>query len=273
MEERFLSLLRCPHCRGSLSLAAEALCCPECLRTYPLQENIPLFLNEAGKDNPWEKYFNEQAKEKGDSIAANSYLHEAHFRLLRQAFYELIGQVEGAVILDVGCGTGHFASSLAGQNFLVGLDVSLGMLKAAATKGFHPVLSQGGRWPVADDAFDLVLANSVLQCVAEAEMFLAEMSRACRPGGRLIISAFNCQNIGWQLIRHLVKRQHPRLFFHPISKVVGLLKEYGSELIKINLLFYPLPWRKQFKRLGRFSRGVIPVASSFVLEAKKSSSS
>lgn len=269
MDERLLARLRCPNCHHSLSFKDQILLCSGCQRTYSLYKNIPQFLEPTKNNCRWEKYFNNQIEEKGDTIAANSYLNQSHFRLLQQAVSKVVGDIKNLTIIDLGCGTGHFSSALAAHNFLVGLDLSLKMLIAAQAKGFQPVQASASKLPLADNSFDLVLANSLIQCLADAEKFLAELVRICAPGGRIIISAFNSQNLFFRLFRYLELTKRPPLFLHPLKKIINLLASQDTQILTIYLLFYPLKFKKEVINLRAFQKSLLYLASSFIVEVQK----
>ncbi|MCX7974796.1 MAG: methyltransferase domain-containing protein [Candidatus Aminicenantes bacterium] len=270
MEEKLLHRLRCPSCYHPLYYDGQILSCSACQQSYLFYKNIPLLSKQARIDRDWERFFNGQVKQKGDTIAANSYLNEHHFYLLQQAVLEMVGPVKNMNIIDIGCGTGHFSASLAKENLLVGLDLSLQMLMAAEAKGFYPIQASALELPLAENSFDLVLANSIIQCIHEIENFLAGLVRLCLPGGRIIISAFNCQNFFFKTFRQLKRNQSPRLFLYPLGKIVPTLAKFGARPSRITLLFYPFKLRKKILDFKFFEKAFLLVASSFVLEARKS---
>jgi len=269
MDEKLLNYLRCPGCHSPFIFEGQSLFCSGCQQTYSFFKNIPQLLNQSALNDSWQRYFEAQIREKGDSVAANSYLNQGHFRRLQQTVLETIGKTSDKVIVDVGCGTGHFTASLASQNILLGLDLSLEMLLAAESKGFFPVQARATELPLADNAFDLVLANSVIQCLPDARKFLAELVRVSNEGGRIIISGFNSQNIFLRTWQHLEITRRPPLFFHPLNRIIEILADSGAQTLKVRLLFYPLRTRKEFFHPRRFRPACLYMASSFVLEARK----
>jgi len=100
----------------------------------------------------------------------------------------------GDRVLDLGCGTGELARTLAAAGLRVtGCDISPQMLLRAARD--DAATDQGGcvRWvrlepgwqtlPFVAAAFDVVIAASVLEYVAEPGGMLRECARVLRPGG------------------------------------------------------------------------------------------
>ena len=54
LDEKFLSILACPKCKGGLEYRPEQqrLMCPACRLQYPIQDDIPILLVEKGESLP-----------------------------------------------------------------------------------------------------------------------------------------------------------------------------------------------------------------------------
>ena len=92
----------------------------------------------------------------------------------------------GDRVLEVGCATGTLTSYLADSGYRVaGLDRSDGMIRRG--RNDHPQLNlnvgDAMMLPYDNDAFDAVVAASVVNVVDDAEAVLTEMHRVCAPGG------------------------------------------------------------------------------------------
>ena len=118
---------------------------------------------------------------------------------LASRLLKLAGDVSGCEVLDAGCGEGHAARLFARHGaMVVGVDISPRLLEAARN---HPVSRQWGiRFLEADltlglpsyrERFDLVIANMVLDGVADYRGLLRTVSEVLTPTGRLLLSLNN----------------------------------------------------------------------------------
>ncbi len=107
-----------------------------------------------------------------------------------------------ARLLDFGCGTGELAAAFAARGYVVtGGDIAESML-AEARRAFGDqvtwrLLEPSPRLPFDDGAFDVVVASSVLEYLADARAVIAEWARVLGRGGVL---AFTVPNV-WHPIR------------------------------------------------------------------------
>lgn len=105
----------------------------------------------------------------------------------------------GERALDVCCGTGDLALTLAGRGAnVVGLDFSEPMLIVARTKAQKLKSNAAVRFvqgdalniPFPDAAFDLITVGYGLRNLSSWEAGLAEMARVAAPGARLLVLEF-----------------------------------------------------------------------------------
>ena len=122
---------------------------------------------------------------------------------------EMMGDLKGARVLDVGCGDGTLACAAASRGAVVtGLDPDPAMVAAGrarpARDGLEVEFMDGRieRLPFADGSFDVVVAVTVLCFVADARAAVREMARVLRPGGRLVLGELGRWNL-WAAIRRL----------------------------------------------------------------------
>lgn len=97
-------------------------------------------------------------------------------------------------ILDNGTGLGTYLEACGRVNpdsLRIGLEVEFDRAVEALSRADGIILGVGERLPFADDTFDLILSNEVLEHVADDREGAAEMARVARPGGRIVIFAPN----------------------------------------------------------------------------------
>lgn len=113
---------------------------------------------------------------------------EALLAIDQQRFFAAIGDL----VLEVGCATGALAANLAARGYRVsGLDRSDDMIRRARSDHPHLDLCVGDATalPYDDNAFDGVVAASVINIVPDGRHVLFEMHRVCTPGGAISVLA------------------------------------------------------------------------------------
>lgn len=102
--------------------------------------------------------------------------------------------VANNVVLDVGCGTGLFFSSVATQaNIVVGVDISRKLLlkakeQAAAFQNVLILQADADHLPFQDVFFDAVFAFTVLQNMPKPSETVKELKRVAELGGRVVVT-------------------------------------------------------------------------------------
>jgi arsenite methyltransferase len=114
----------------------------------------------------------------------------------RRIVREALAAASGERILDVGCGPGFYCAELREEvgpsGSVVGVDSSPAMLELAARRcaGHDNVElheADAVSLPVDDERFDAAVCVQVLEYVADPTAGLAEINRALRPGGRVVV--------------------------------------------------------------------------------------
>ena len=105
-------------------------------------------------------------------------------------------RLQPVAILDLGAGTGTFSKALL-QRYrkadVIALDVALNMLRHTQRRGrwFRKprcVCSDAERLPFADDSFDFIFSNLMLQWCMDLESVFTELRRVLAPGGLLMFT-------------------------------------------------------------------------------------
>jgi malonyl-CoA O-methyltransferase len=110
---------------------------------------------------------------------------------------QLIGNVAGPTVADIGCGTGRYAIRLAaGGAKVTALDFSEGMLERARAKSRSETVKfithdLAQPFPLGSSSLDRVLCCLVLDHIADLKSFFAELRRICKPDGFVVISVMH----------------------------------------------------------------------------------
>ncbi|TBR71302.1 MAG: class I SAM-dependent methyltransferase [Nevskiaceae bacterium] len=177
---------------------------------------------------------------------------------------DLMGDLAGVHVLDVGCGDGALVCAAASRGAeATGVDPDPAMLAAARTRadkdGITAAFLEGRieRLPFPDAAFDVVVSITVLCFVPDASASVREMARVLRPGGRLVLGELGRWSL-WALVRRLRgwlgsatwKAAH----FRTGTELRALAKHAGLSVTAIRgAVFYP--------PVGLFARALVPLDS------------
>jgi len=172
---KLLPLMRCPRCGSAFSLNGASLICEQ-RHCYDLSRRG--YVNLApGHDQSAEKY-------DADLFESRRIVFESGFyQPVMEAIAALLPEAE-ITVLDVGCGEGWYARTLAGQfpkAELLGLDISRDAITAAARVlgRANWLVADLKHLPVADHSIDVVL-----DVLTPADY--AEFRRVLKPDGLLI---------------------------------------------------------------------------------------
>lgn len=108
--------------------------------------------------------------------------------------------LEGAAILDNGCGLGTWLDAFgAYSDRCFGLEVEQERAVQARQTGAGVALGVGETLPFAANTFDVVFSNEVIEHVSNDALYAAEMVRVTKPGGRILIF---CPNRWYPVEQH-----------------------------------------------------------------------
>jgi ubiquinone/menaquinone biosynthesis C-methylase UbiE len=204
-------------------------------------------------------------------------------RLERRLVLARMGEVTDRAVLEIGCGDGHLAVKLAQMGANVSaIDASTAMVSAARERaGAHGadiniMLGEAQELPFPDEAFDLVVAVTILCFVEHASPVFKEIARVLKPGGHLVIGELGRWST-WAAERRvrawLGSRLWQRGFFRTPGDLRELARSAGLRPLSVEgAVYYPRSaWAARhlepFDR--RLSRLTTVGAAFLVLKANK----
>lgn len=182
----------------------------------------------------------------------------------RRLILELLGEVKGLRVLDVGCGDGELAvalSELGGE--VVGVDLSPAMIEAAERRAQKSGLkvafkvASAQKLPFRDAQFDVVVAVTVLCFVRDTAPVFQEMARVMRPGGRLVIGELGKWSF-WAAQRRIRGWFGSRLWregrFRTATELATSAKAAGLQAASVRGAVYYPRWSIAARALAPYDR-------------------
>jgi ubiquinone biosynthesis O-methyltransferase len=171
-------------------------------------------------------------------------------RLEGRLIRELVGEINGCRILDVGCGDGEFALELARRGATVtGIDASAAMIDAAKARAkqanvditFQVAMAEN--LPCPAERFDVVTAITILCFVDDAAPVFREIAGVLRPGGRLVIGELGKWS-SWAALRRIRASLGSQLWrrgrFRTAKELRGLAEQAGLRVESVRgAIYYP----------------------------------
>jgi SAM-dependent methyltransferase len=173
----------------------------------------------------------------------------------------VLGDVDGLDVVELGCGTAYFSAWLARRGArVVGVDPTPAQLETARRMQretgieFRLIEATGEQVPLPDASFDLVHSEYGASIWADPRQWIPEAARLLRPGGRLIflcnsplsMLCMTLDKIGEQLVRpqtELYRIDWPdtgEIEFHPgHGEWFEILRSNGFEVERLIELFAP----------------------------------
>jgi ubiquinone/menaquinone biosynthesis C-methylase UbiE len=145
--------------------------------------------------------------------------------------------LKGQGVLDMACGTGHYAvqAASAGARLAVGIDRSAGMLRQARDKAVERrtpvalVQAEQSRLPLASTSLDVVVHALGAGYTRDLGPLAGELARVLRPGGTALVSDLHPQGVqrGWR-----------RTFsYYCGTRRQAILKTYGHRMEEYRVAF------------------------------------
>ena len=222
-----MTLLQCLKCSAKLDRGPEQCVCPKCGTAWPVRDGIPRFFQIP--EHYWGEVSRNQALELIEAARQGSWVDAVRARFpendnmiiglldpQRASWAPMLGLDEKSIALDIGSGYGCITQSLSrfvGEVYSVEavterIDFTRERLRQERVNNVRLMQASAADLPLADNSFDLVVVNGVLEWVGEWDLtvdprtvqmnFLKKIFRLLKEDGILLVGIEN--RFGWTFI-------------------------------------------------------------------------
>jgi SAM-dependent methyltransferase len=218
-----LDVLRCSACGSALEatvhdknaeeVVAGQLGCVKCGTIFPIVRGVPRFVSSDSYADAFSFEWNLHRTTQLDSATGKT---DSVDRFAKSLGFPL-SELNGKLVLDIGCGTGRFAEiALNNGATVVGVDLSLAVDAAYKNIGAHPrmhiVQADVFELPVASDAFDVIYSLGVLHHTPDCrKKAFEQLPPHLKPGGKVVITVYTDRNKYYCMSTNFWRRWTPRL--------------------------------------------------------------
>jgi SAM-dependent methyltransferase len=265
-----LEILRCPACGSRLQASSEhtegdevvtgTLTCSACAAAFPVLRGVPRFVSSDSYADAFSFEWNVHRTTQLDSATGKT---DSVDRFTTSLGFPL-SELNGKLVLDIGCGTGRFAE-IALQNgaTVVGVDLSLAVDAAYKNIGAHPrmhiVQADVFKLPLARDAFDVIYSLGVLHHTPDCRKAFEQLPPHLKPAGKVIITVYTDRNKYYCMSTNFWRKWTPRVpkrvlyaLCHVAVPLYYLYKIPGIRVIGMGLFPINMDPRAKWRVLDTF---------------------
>jgi len=137
----------------------------------------------------------------------------------KKLFLQCAAPQRGEIVLDLGCGTGHFSLFLAQMGCdITGVDISVPMLKAARGKSdnlhlpVHWIHASLEELSLEEESFDLVYSVTAFEFLKDPRKTALKAWNLVKKGGRLVIAVIGKESPWGRLYEESARRDQNSVF-------------------------------------------------------------
>ncbi len=231
MHQSFVQLLACPVCKGDLHLesvspAAQTieegnLLCDNG-HAFPITRGIPRFVASDGYAANFGFEWNLHNKTQLDTATERE--SEETFQV-KSGFEPR--DVDGKLVLDVGCGMGRFTDVASRWGaMVVGIDLTSAVDAAYANVGarenVHLAQADIFALPFREETFDVVFSLGVLHHTPDTRAAFDQLPRLVKPGGKIAIWVYGAGMRAWSWMSDIYRvatTRMPKRFLYALCHV------------------------------------------------------
>lgn len=265
MKIGLLQWLLCPRDGGRFDLSTHkqsdgdvetgVLRCSVCHRDYPIVRGIPRFVAADGYASSFGLQWNRHARVQLDSNNGTTFSRSRFYSITEW----LPSELEGKLILDVGCGAGRFSEvALTDGAEVIAIDLSSAVDAAYQNLGrnrkFHCVQASIYELPFADATFDCAYCIGVIQHTPEPQRAVQNILPKIKMGGK---AGFWIYERDWKAFigtvgfKYLLRPVTRRWDFERTTRFAWALEK----------LFWPVTrWARKRGVLGKAVMRLLPIS-------------
>ncbi|MEV4825176.1 methyltransferase domain-containing protein [Micromonospora sp. NPDC049274] len=161
---------------------------------------------------------------------------------------DLLAPLPGETVLDLGCGPGELAATIAARGArVIAVDGDPAMVAAATGRLGSGVLLADGHDFRIDEQVDAVFSNAALHWMTRPAEVVAAVRRALRPGGRFVAEFGGAHNVAGILaavrtaLAELGLTEGVRMpwYFPSPGQYATLLEEHGFQVLRMDYFARP----------------------------------
>jgi len=179
--------LICPKCHQSINRKNNRYLCNNCMRVYPIYDDIPSFTTTSAEEDSFNKENFEFLFEMEQHHFWHKGRREIIHALLRRIHHNRLSDI---AMIEIGCGNGSVLQFLKSKGINIeGGDLFLEALQFCRKRTGVPLYQLDAlNTPFADGQYDVVGLFDVIEHIDDDKALLKEMYRICKPGGRIILT-------------------------------------------------------------------------------------
>ena len=265
----YYSKLVCPICKTNLETKSKTLKCEKCKVSYPIVDNIPIFISPE-EQKKWNDYHIEEytpllQNPKREDFKLDIVIGEESYSSAPFTEEDYYGRYidDWKTMLDVGCGDGIFSAPMSNKvEDIYCVDpsfISLKRLLKRERQNMYPINADGGHLPFPNDFFDGVFFIFVLEHLKDPLPILSEIKRVLKPTGHLILSTDSKYYYRYfRILTELIRYRHYRpddpthVNLMTPNEVRNIIDNAGFITEKEYLRYFPQRLYKYYKIVPKF---------------------